>query len=137
MKQAEQKVAEGEMVTGNFTIQATMPMGKTITVSGYIYAHNTPESVNKQVDFLHDVIDRQRTRSEIPELEAKMDQRYNAIRDMRDHLANLKEKQTNTGKLSSAEKKMIDDMSTSIAKVSTDIDKGMIAIQEAKRKTGM
>lgn len=136
MENVEKAVAEGELVTGNFTIQAQMPMGKSITVSGYIYAHNSKAEVNKQLDFLHDVVDRQRLRSEIPELEAKMDQRYNALGNMRDAMTELQSKQSSGEKLSSAQKKMIGDMATSIAKVNEDIDKGLKAIAEAKRKTG-
>ena len=120
------------LTTGNFTIQAQMPMGKTITVSGYIYANQDLSVVNKQVDFMHDVIDRQRIRSEIPELEAKMDQRQAALSHMRDALAELEEKQSGGERLSSAENKMIGEMYTNIDRINDDIEKGKVAITEAK-----
>lgn len=135
-KSVEEKIVDGELVTGNYTIQGAMPMGKSITMSGYIYASNTVEGINKQIDTMHDVMDRQRLRAEIPELEAKMDQRMAGMRNMKDALEALQAKKVGGAKLSSAEKKMVDDMITSIRVVSQDIDKGLIAIEDAKKKAG-
>ena len=120
------------LTTGNFTIQAQMPMGKTITVSGYVYSNQGIDEINKQVDLLHDVIDRQRIRSEIPELEAKMDQRQAALSHMRDALAELEKKQSGGERISSAEKKMIGEMYTNIDRINVDIEKGKTAIIDAK-----
>ena len=135
-KTVEEKIVDGELVTGNYTLQGAMPMGKSITMSGYIYASNTNEGINRQIDMMHDILDRQRLRAEIPELEAKMDQRMAGMRNMKDALEELQSKKVAGGKLSSAQKKMVDDMITSIKVVSKDIDKGLMAIQEAKKKTG-
>lgn len=126
---------EGDMTTGSFTIQAQMPMGKSITVSGYIYAHNTKEDIGRQVDILHDVVDRQRLRAEIPELEAKLEQRVNALASMKDVLASLNVKKGAGLKLTSSERKQIDDMTISIRRVNEDLEKGKLAIEEAKAKT--
>ena len=123
------------MTTGNFTIQAQMPMGKTITVSGYIYSKNTADEISKQVDMLHDVVDRQRLRSEIPELEAKLEQRYATLSQMRDILESLKAKQDGGVKLSSSEKKQIGDMDIAIRRTNDDIEKGQQAVKDAKAKT--
>ena len=133
-KSPEQQVIDGDMVTGNFTLQAQLPMGKTMTVSGYIYSKNTMGAVNKQIDFLHDVMDRQRLRAEIPELEVKRDQRIVQLGQIRDHLGLLSKKQDNGGKLSSAEKKMIEELTINVKRVMEDIDKGELAIAEAKLK---
>lgn len=133
-KSPEQQVIDGDMVTGNFTLQAQLPMGKTMTVSGYIYSKNTLEAVNKQIDLLHDVMDRQRLRAEIPELEIKRDQRVIQLGQIRDHLAGLAKKQDNGGKLSSAEKKMIEELTINVERVKEDITKGETAIAEAKAK---
>jgi hypothetical protein len=132
-KDAAEKVISGELTTGSFTLQAQMPGGKTVTMSGYIYASNTLDAVNKQVDFMHDVLDRQRVRAEIPELEAKLDQRNVALGNLKDAMAGLEKKRDNGGKLSSAEKKMIDDMNTNIFRVIEDIKKGEEAIATAKK----
>jgi len=59
----EKEIADGVLTTGNFTIQAQLPNGKNITMSGYIYSHNTPEDISKQIDIYHDVVDRQRLKN--------------------------------------------------------------------------
>src|SRR5690348_12123839 len=110
MSNAAQDVAEGALTTGNFTLQAQMPMGKTITVSGYIYSTSTLEAINKQVDLLHDVVDRQRLRAEIPELEAKLEQRYIQMGQLRDLMLQLGKKADEGKKLSSAEKTQYDNI---------------------------
>ena len=138
MKTAEEQIVAGEMVTGNFTIQAQMgKSGKTITVSGYIYATSTPEAVNAQIDFLHDVIDRQITRSEIPELEAKMEQRVIQTQQIRDVLAAHEAKVANGGKLTSAEKQQLTVYTQNIEHIKADMEKGVAAIAEAKLKAGV
>jgi hypothetical protein len=129
------EVLDGDMTTGSFTIQAQMPMGKTITVSGYIYSKNTAEDISRQVDLLHDVVDRQRTRAEIPELEAKLEQRLVSLGNMKDVLASLKAKQDAGGKLTSSERKQIDDMTISVRRVYEDVEKGKAAIEKAKLET--
>lgn len=134
MEQKKQEsVLSGALVTGNFTIQAQMPMGKTITVSGYLYEGESIESVNGRVNIFHDIVDFQRTRAEIPELEAKLDQRVVQLGQMRDALTELEAKKLN-GKLSSQEKQMLGNMETSIVKVMEDIAKGEEAVAAAKAK---
>ena len=132
-KTTEQKIAEGELVTGNFTIQAQMPMGKSITVSGYIYAHNTKAEVNKQLDFLHDVVDRQRLRSEIPELEAKLDQRFVQLRQLKEALAELQSK-SEKKKLTAQQQTQCDQLMTNVRVLNEDIDKGQKALADSKKK---
>jgi len=105
-----------------------MPMGKSITVSGYVYSDQGMNAINAQVDLLHDVLDRQRTRAEIPELEAKMEQRVRALTDMRDAMAELEGRP----KLSPSEKNMVKQMNVNIAKINEDIIKGDEAILKAK-----
>jgi hypothetical protein len=129
------EILDGDMTTGSFTIQAQMPMGKSITVSGYIYSKNTADEISRQVDMLHDVVDRQRLRAEIPELEAKREQRVSGLENMKDILASLQAKQESGAKLSSSERKQIDDMTISIRRVYEDLEKGNAAIEEAKHKT--
>ena len=119
---------QAALTTGNFTIQAQMANGKTITVSGYVYSNQGIGEINKQVDLLHDVFDRQRTRSEIPELEAKMEQRFRALSDMRDAMTELSGKEKTTP----AERKMVAQMAINIDKINADIEKGKAAIIVAK-----
>ena len=137
MTEKQEGTLQGALVTGNFSIQATMPNGKTINVSGYLYEGESVESVNNRVNLFHDIVDHQRTRSEIPELEARRDQGIQALSQMKDVLAGLEAKQKNGGKLTSQEKLTIQNMGTNITRVSEDIEKGEKAISDAKKKVGL
>ncbi len=136
MKDAVDQLTEGTVTTGNFTIQAQLPMGKTITLSGYIYAHNTLDAINKQVDLYHDVIDRQRVRAEIPELEAKLDQKHGMLMNFKDSIDGLIRKKEAGQKLTSQEKQAVENMNISITRAQEDIAKGEKAVLEAKKAVG-
>jgi len=127
----------GNAITGNFTLQATMPNGKTMNISGYVYDGESVESLNGRIDILHDVLDRQRTRSEIPELEAKRDQIVTALGQMRDVMSQLEKKQLDGAKLTSQEKQTLQNMATSIERAQHDIEKGEKSIADAKLKAGI
>lgn len=133
-KTAEEQLLEGGLTTGNFTVQAQMPQGKTITMSGYIYSKNTLEGISKQVDLYVAVIDRQRSIAEIPQLEAAMEQKVTALNQLVDHANMLKKKQDSGKKLATSEKQQFDNIFVTIDKYREDIEKGRIAIEEAKNK---
>lgn len=125
------------LVTGNFQLNANMPNGKTFSVSGYLYDGESVESVNQRVDRFHDILDRQRTRAEIPELEAKRDHLAKQLQNMRDVIADLHNKKQAGKSLTSQEKQTLGNLETSIGRMVEDIDKGTAAIAEAKAKVGM
>jgi chromosome segregation ATPase len=121
-----------QAVMGNFSLSAQLPNGKTFSVSGYIIDGESFESLNERVDILHDVVDRQRTRAEIPELEAKRDQMIKQLDQMREHMMGLEAKQNDGRKLTSQEKLSLTNISASLSKVQEEIDKGSAAIAAAK-----
>jgi len=124
-------------VTGNFSITATLPQGKQITMSGYMYDRESIEAVNGRLDLMMEAMERQRQRAEVPELELKRDHLIRQLEAMRDHLKDLLNKQENGKTLTKQEKTNLENMYTSIAKCQADIDKGQVAIDEQKRKTGL
>ena len=149
-----EQVANGDFVTGNFTIQATLGNGKTMTVSGYVYSKNTPESINAQVNLLHDALDFQRTRATIPELEAKLEQQIDRLKQHRDRLnemtaaqAAVTSKLDGGGSLTSRQKKDMETnreqvtrefhaLDTTIQTIVDDIKKGEEEILKSKKKIG-
>ena len=124
-------------VTGNFSLQAQLPNGKSFSVQGYIYDTESIESLTQRIDLLHDVVDRQRLRAEIPELEAKRDQMIKQLDQMKEHMSGLERKKNDGGKLSSQEKLALANIQQSLSKVLEEIQKGTQAIADAKAKTGM
>jgi len=127
----------GVAVTGNFTIQATLPQGKQVTFSGYLYEGESIESVNQRVDLLHDAIDRQRTRAEIPELEVILENSIKRLDEIKGHYSVLLDKKAKNGKITTQEKQALDVMDVNVQKHADDITKGREKIAEARAKVGL
>lgn len=125
-------------ITGNFNLTAQLAgsSGRSMQIAGYIYDHESVESLNARLDVLQEVIERQRARSEIPELEAKREQMVKGLAQAAEVLAELEAKQE-TGNISSQERMNLKNMRVNIAKVNEEIDKGAVAIAEAKKKAGV
>lgn len=127
-----------QAITGQFSLTAQLAgsSGRTMGVTGYIYDGESIQSLNDRLDMLQEVIERQRTRAEIPELEAKREQMIKGMHQAREVLADLEER-AKTGSLSSQERMNLKNMKVNIAKVTEEIDKGTEAIHEAKKKAGV
>mgnify|MGYP001617755689 CR=1 FL=1 len=125
-------------ITGQFVLNAQLAgnSGRSMSITGYIYDGESLESLNGRLDMLQEVIERQRTRAEIPELEAKREQMIKGMHQARDVLADLEDR-AKTGQLSSQERMNLKNMKVNIAKVNEEIDKGTEAIQEAKKRPGV
>lgn len=126
-------------ITGNFSLSAQLAgsSGRSVQFSGYTYADESKEQLDYRLDVLQEVIERQRTRSEIPELEAKREQMVKGLTQAREILTELEDRQKAGGQLSSQERMNVKNMRINIAKVSEEIDKGENAIREAKLKAGV
>lgn len=132
-----EKHADDRIALGNFNLTAQLPNQRTIQVAGYIYSDDNEAALNKRLDLYQEVIERQRARCEIPELEAKRDQMIKGMEQAREILTDLETREKNGGSLSSQERMNVKNMRVSIAKVAEEIDKGAEAIREAKRKAGV
>lgn len=128
-----------QAITGNFSLQAQLAgqSGRSMSVSGYIYDGESKESLDARLDLLQEVIERQRTRSEIPELEAKREQMIKGLEQAREIMAELETKKNSGTGLSSQERMQLQNMRTNISKVSEEVVKGTKAIAEAKQKAGV
>jgi hypothetical protein len=126
-------------ITGQFVLNAQLAgsSGRSMSFTGYIYDGESKQSVEVRIDLLQEIIERQRIRSEIPELEAKREQMIKGMQQAREVLAELEERQRSGKDLSSQERLNLRNMRTNIAKVNEEIDKGAEAILEAKRKAGL
>lgn len=122
-------------VMGNFNLEAQLPNGKKFAVSGYVFDTESMQSLNARIDLLHDVVDRQRTRAEIPELELRYEQMVKQLSDYKDHLAGI-EATKKKGALPSAKKAELDNMGVNIQRLMDEIAKGAKAIADAKAVVG-
>ena len=129
----EKDIAQGVLTTGNFTIQAQLgASGKVLTMSGYIYSHNTEKDISAQVSKYMGVIDLQQKEAELPELMAKMEQRVRNLNDLKNAYNSLKEKQDQGKKLTSQEKTTFDGLMNQTKIVQEDIDRGIDKIAKIK-----
>ena len=124
-------------IMGNFNLTAQLPNGRGIQVSGYIFDGESIESLNGRMDLVQEAIERQRARSEIPELETKKEQLVGHLKGLQDALTELDHRRREKHNLTSQEELNFRNMGTNIKRISEEIDKGEQAIVEAKRKAGM
>ena len=119
-------------VMGNFVLEATLPNGKKFTVSGYLFEGEDLSSLNTRIDNLHDVVDRQRTKAEIPELEVKYDQWVKTLDQNMEHMKGLSDKKDSGKALSSQEKTALANLSVNNQHVMNEITRGRQAIDDAR-----
>lgn len=123
--------------TGTFQLSAELPNKRGIGCSISVLQGETLEDINAKLDLAQAAIERQRTRCEIPELEAARDQRLKALEQARAVLSDLESRQRNGEKLSSNDLMTIRNLRTNIEKAKEDIEKGDAAIVEAKHKASV
>ena len=122
-----------QAITGQFTLSAQLPQGKTFQVVGYIYDGESMQSLNQRVDLLHDAVDRQRTRAEIPEIEAKVNQVVEQLEGNKVHYAVILSKRDKGGKLSTQEKQQIEVMDVNNDMFAKEIQKGRERLAEMRK----
>ena len=127
----------GAAITGNYQLTAQLPQGKTISFSGYIYEGQDIAALNAEIDIVHDAMDRQRTRAEIPELELVLESKLKRLEETKTHYLALANKIESGAKLTSQEKSAIDVRDINLASLVEDIDKGREKIAAARVKVGM
>lgn len=132
-------IGSSSSITGNFNLTAQLAgsSGRSIQFAGYTYADESKEQLDYRLDVLQEVIERQRIRSEIPELEAKREQMIKGLQQAREILTELEDRQKAGGQLSSQERMNVKNMRINIAKVAEEIEKGDKAISEARAKAGV
>ncbi len=122
---------------GTFQLSAELANKRGIGCSISILQGEDLDSINGKLDLAQEAIERQRTRCEIPELEAARDQRIKGLEQAREVLAELATRQQAGERLSSQEQLTLRNLGVNIEKAKEDIEKGEQAIVEAKRKAGV
>lgn len=128
--------AEHPIAAGNYQLQAQLPNGRNITVSGYIFKGQNEYELNKELDVMQAVIERQRVRAEVPVLEAKREMEIENIKNIEGAIQGMESKQAGDG-LSSQERMQLANMRVTLKRARENISKGEEAIADAKRKAGL
>lgn len=122
---------------GTFQLSAELPNKRGIGASVSVLQGEDLDSINRKLDLVQEAIERQRSRCEIPELEAAREQRIKGLEQAREVMAALEEKSQAGDALSSQEQMTLRNLGVNIKKAAEDIEKGDQAIIEAKRKAGV
>lgn len=134
----KEQVAPSPTIFGNFNLQAQLPNGRSIAISGYVFEKESVESLNDRLDQMQECIERQRARCEIPELEAKLELLDKQMRDYLDHLEGIEQKSKTAGQtLSSQERMTLGQRKVNMERFKKELTKGEEAIVTAKRKAGL
>lgn len=129
--------APAQTIFGNFNLQAQLPNGRSITISGYVFEGESVESLNDRLDQMQESIERQRARCELPELEAKLEMLDKQMRDYLEHLEGIEQKSKTAQTLSSQEKMTLSQRKVNMDRFKREAEKGQEAIVVAKRKAGL
>ena len=132
----EQDDTDKRTINGTFTLSAQLPNGRALNVQGYVFSDDKKDDLDKRLDFVQEAIERQRHRCEIPELEARVDQHAQALVNATEVIRELEAK-ARDGHLSSQERLNLQNQRTHSKKINEEIEKGRVAIVEAKKKAGV
>lgn len=129
----------GASAIGNFNLTAQLgdQTGRSIQMAGYIYADESKDQLEYRIDTMQEIMERQKTRAEIPLLEARREQILNGMKQARDVMAELEERQRGGATLSSQERLNLRNFATNIEGANKELEKGTVAIAEAKKKAGV
>lgn len=96
--QASQEATAATAVLGNFSITLPAPNGAQLSISGYVYAGESQQSLDERMDVCRLSLSRQQKLLEVPVLEAHLEQLEKAKVDIERAYADLLERQKSTPK---------------------------------------
>lgn len=119
-------------VLGNFQINMPGPNGASLSISGYLYADESKESLDERMDLCRESLTRQQQALEIPVLEERMTQLERTKTQIMEAYADLLEKQKRKA-LPSAEASHLKNYPTQLKHIDEEIEKGKAKIAVVKK----
>jgi len=141
-KKAEaQEEAAKALVSGQFVLSLQLPAGAgqpghSLQVTGYLYYGEDEAGINARLDLINAIIDRQRARYEVVELEGRLEAMNKHLDDARRTIADMEER-ARKDKLSSQERLNLRNMTANLPKFVEEIEKGTKAIYDARVRGGL
>jgi hypothetical protein len=126
-------MSESTPVLGNFAINLPAPNGASLSMSGYVYADESLESLNSRMDVCREALERQQAILEIPELGKKVEMLEQMLSQHQKAYAALLEKKKVRAKLASAEESQLTNLPVQIKSITTELEKGKAKIAEVKK----
>ena len=119
-------------VLGNFQINMPGPNGASLSISGYLYADESQDSLDARMDVCRNSLARQQQALEIPVLEERLGQLERTKIQIMEAYADLMEKQKRK-QLPSAEASHLKNYPTQIKNIDEEIAKGKAKIGMVKK----
>jgi hypothetical protein len=119
-------------VLGNFQINLPGPNGASMSISGYLYADESKESLDERMDLCRESLTRQQRALEVPVLEEQIIQLERKLEEMRLAYVDLLEKQKRKA-LPSAETANLKNYPIIIKNITDEIEKGKKKIEAVKK----
>lgn len=125
-------MSETTVVLGNFQLNLPGPNGASMSISGYLYADESKESLDERMDLCRESLVRQQQALEIPVLEERLTQLERTKTQIMEAYADLLEKQKRKA-LPSAEQSHLKNYPTQIKHIDEEIEKGRAKIAIVKK----
>lgn len=132
------KDISGSPIVGNFNFTQQMPNGRTMQMAGYLYHGQSLEDINAVLDLCQSVMERQRARLEVSELQFRLEQLHKHLEHTLEAHSGLLRRESGEGrKLTAAERGHLQNYPTTIEKVRQEIAEATRKIEEARAKGGL
>jgi isopentenyl diphosphate isomerase/L-lactate dehydrogenase-like FMN-dependent dehydrogenase len=132
------KDISGLPIVGNFTFTQQMPNGRTMQMAGYLYHGQDIEEINATLDLCQEVMERQRVRLEVAELDLRVEMLGKQLEmTLEAHTGLMKREAGDGRKLNAAERGHLQNYPITIEKIRKEIEEGKAKVAEARRKGGL
>jgi len=122
---------------GHFTLTLNLTDRRGIQVQAVQYSDDTPEELNKRLDALQDVLDRQAVRFDIIDKQARIRSFETGLEAMKETMEGMSAKQKKGMKLTSSEKEHVGNYSRQVDHAKKQIASLEADIAEARKKYGI
>lgn len=119
-------------VLGNFSITLPAPNGAQLSISGYVYADESKESLDSRMDLCRESLLRQQRVLEVPVLKEKRHMLEKMLKDVMDAYADLLERKKKGGKLSSQDVAALQSRPEQIKQIEKELETANLKIAEAE-----
>lgn len=125
-------MADATPVLGNFSLTLPAPNGAQLSISGYVYADESKESLDERIDLCRESLLRQQRILELPVLEEKVGMMETTKADIMKAYADLLERRKRGDTLTSQDKAALTNCPAQIKTIDKELDRARAKIREVK-----
>lgn len=125
-------MSDATPVLGNFSLTFPAPNGAQLSISGYVYADESQESLDRRIDVCRESLLRQQKILELPVLEEKVKMLENTKNDFAVAYADLLERKKSGKSLTSQDQANLRNYPNQLKQIDAELGKATTAIAAAK-----